>query len=528
MKKKFLLFLALGLAASVQAQNAPAAAPAPQPAPAAAPTVAEPAPAAAPAAESAPAAPAVAEPAPAAAPAAEPVAAAEPAPAANATADSTVADSAAAAPEQAAAADSTAAPAEEPVAAAEPAPATNAADSTVADSAAAAPEQVAVADSVKAATDSLAKDTSNVAKAPANKLGDILHGNAYNTVENEAAAATIGGNIAFPHFMFGSKLVYFDPIAEEGAVSFGDSWTYFLAFTNTEAMGNLTAGIAFQKFGASLDYSLGKTWRWTDHADGTDETERTTKPGSVVGASFSVNLGSFDILLNGKYMTPHGNHFQEQPNSKDEDDAWAASGYLGVSYSGDVYYWTLGVEGMRNEYKHKTSASELQVIDGKKYLITTKTTISDTLAHIMLTPAFTLGAAVLSSENANVYLGWNTFVPMYMFDDIDSVSDKHQEAALLFEPNILGEVQFSKYFMAFGGASYMWTAADYSDRKLNGEETKTVATEVGATTVNLGARFEYGPAAIEMAFEKVFMGNPFGAFSDRKPIVTSLGAFIYF
>ena len=486
MKKKFLLFLALGLAASVQAQNAPAAAPAPQPAPAAAPAVAEPAPAA-PAAEPAPAAPA------------------------------------------AAAADSAAAPAAEPVAAAEPAPAANAAaDSTVADSAATAPEQVAVADSVKAATDSLAKDTSNVAKAPANKLGDILHGNAYNTVGNEAAAATIGGNLAFPHFMFGSKLVYFDPIAEEGAVSFGDSWTYFLAFTNTEAMGNLTAGIAFQKFGASLDYSLGKTWRWTDHADGTDETERTTKPGSVVGASFSVNLGSFDILLNGKYMTPHGNHFQEQPNSKDEDDAWAASGYLGVSYSGDVYYWTLGVEGMRNEYKHKTSASELQVIDGKKYLITTKTTLSDTLAHIMLTPAFTLGAAVLSSENANVYLGWNTFVPMYIYDDIDSVSDKHQEAALLFEPNILGEVQFSKYFMAFGGASYMWNAAEYTDRKLSGEETKTVATEVGATTVNLGARFEYGPAAIEMAFEKVFMGNPFGAFSDRKPIVTSLGAFIYF
>jgi flagellar motor protein MotB len=527
MKKKFLLFLALGLAASVQAQNAPAAAPAPQPAPVAAPAPAEPAPAA-PAAEPAPAAPAAVAADSAATPAAETATAPEPAPATSAATDSTVADSAAAAPEQAAVADSaTAAPAEESVAAAEPAPAA-ATDSTVADSVATAPEQVTVADSVKAATDSLAKDTSNVAKAPANKLGDILHGNAYNTVGNEAAASTIGGNLTFPHFMFGSKLVYFDPIAEEGAVSFGDSWTYFLAFTNTEAMGNLTAGIAFQKFGASLDYSLGKAWRWTNHADGTDETERTTKPGSVVGATFSVNLGSFDILLNGKYMTPHGSHFLEQPNSEDEDDAWAASGYLGVSYSGDVYYWTLGVEGMRNEYKHKTSTSVLQVIDGKNYLITTKTTKSDTLAHIMITPAFTLGAAVLSSENANVYLGWNTFVPMYMFDEIDSVSDKHQEAALLFEPNILGEVQLSKYFMAFGGASYMWTAAEYSDRKLNEEETKTVATEVGATTVSLGARFEYGPAAIEMAFERVFLGNPFGAFSDKKSIVTSLGAFIYF
>ncbi|MBR2468841.1 MAG: hypothetical protein IKB43_01615 [Fibrobacter sp.] len=520
MKKKHLLLIALGLAARVQAQNAPASA--------AATPAAQPAPAVAPAPATAP----VAEPAPAAAPT-DSVAVAEPAPAA----DSTVADSTAAPAADQVATDSTAtpAPADSAVAVAEPAPA---ADSTVAetaaaapaDSAIAAPEQVAVVDSAKAVTDSVATDTSKVAKAPVNKLGDILHGNAYNTVGNEAAASTIGGNVGIPHFMFGSKLAYFDPVEQQGVVAFGDSWTYFLSFDNNDEadMGLLTAGIAFQKFGASLDYSLGKAWRWTDHADGTDETEKSSTAGSVVGANFSLNLGSFDILLSGHYATPYGNHFLDQPNSEIEDDAWAAQGYLGVSYSGDVYYWTLGVEGIRNEYKHKNSVSEIQVKDGKNYLVTTKTTLSDTLANVSIVPMFTLGAAVLSSENANVYLGLNTFLPMYNYDNIEGVSDRHRDAQLVFEPNILGEVQLSKYFMAFGGAKYTWTAAEYSDRELGGEKTKTVSTITNGTTVNLGARFEYGPTAVELAFTKQFLENPFSGFAEKDAIVTSLGAFIFF
>ncbi len=536
MKKKFLLLLALGLATSVQAQNAPATAPAnaanaanatavpvAEPAPAA--PAAQPAPAPAPANAASAAAVPVAEPAPAAPaaqPAAEPIAVAEPAPAADSVAT--------AEPEQAAApADSAAAP--EQVAVADTAKADSAAApeqaAAPADSAA-APEQVAVADSAKAATDSLANDTSKVAKAPVNKLGDILHGNAYNTVWNEAAAATIGGNIGYPHFMYGSKLAYFDPVAQQGAVAFGDSWTYFLSFDNNANMGLLTAGIAFQKFGASLDYSMGKHWRYTDHADKSEETEKSTDAGSMVGANVSANFGSFDVLFSGHYMTPYGDYFLSLPDSETEENAWAASGYVGLSYSGDVYYWTLGVEGMRNEYKHKTSNSEIKMIDGKNYRVTTTNTLTDTLAHIMITPSFSIGAAVLSSEKANVYLGLNTSVPMYSFDEIDSVCDKHNEALIIMTPNILGEVQLSKYFMAFGGASYDWVAAAYSDRELNKEKTETIATTVGATTVNLGARFEYGPTAVELAFTERFLENPFSGYADKSAIVTSLGAFIYF
>jgi hypothetical protein len=117
---------------------------------------------------------------------------------------------------------------------------------------------------------------------------------------------------------------------------------------------------------------------------------------------------------------------------------------------------------------------------------------------------------------------------MAMYGEIDSVCDKHMEASLLIEPNILGEVQLSKYFMAFGGASYDWVAAMFADRELNKEETKTIVSTMGGTTVNLGARFEYGPAAVELAFTKQFLENPFSGFADKGSIVTSLGAFIFF
>ena len=532
MKKRFHLLLALSLAASVQAQNASVAAPATQPASAEAPVAApasQPAPVAEPAAESAQPVETVSA-ADAASADSAANAVAEPAP----VTDSTIVDTAAS--EQVST--SNPEPSASPVAAVEAVPA----DSVVVDSAVAAPEQVAVADSAAsaesataAATDSLANDTSKVAKAPVNKLGDILHSNAYNTVGNEAAAATIGGNIGVPHYMHGSRLVYFDPMAQQGALAFGDSWTYFLYFDNNKKVPNaetelgfLTAGIAFSKFGASIDYSFAKNWRYTDHADGSEETEKNTTQGSIVGANLSANFGSFDVLVKGHYLYPNGQSILTLSDSENELDAWSAWGYVGVSYSGDVYYWTLGVDGTRNEYKNKTKNTEIKVMDGKNYMVTTKTSMSDTTAGIVIAPAFTIGAAVLSSENANVYLGLNTFVPMERYDEIDSVSDKHDEARLEFVPNILAEVQLSKYLMAFGGASYKWVAASYTNRKLDKEKEKTIATNMEETTVELGARFNYGPVAVEAAFTRQFLKNPFSGYGDKAAIVTSLGAFIFF
>ena len=117
---------------------------------------------------------------------------------------------------------------------------------------------------------------------------------------------------------------------------------------------------------------------------------------------------------------------------------------------------------------------------------------------------------------------------MERYDEIDSVSDKHDEARLEFVPNILAEVQLSKYLMAFGGASYKWVAASYTNRKLDKEKEKTIATNMEETTVELGARFNYGPVAVEAAFTRQFLKNPFSGYGDKAAIVTSLGAFIFF
>ena len=494
MKKKTFLFLALGLAATLQAQNAPVAASTTAPADSSAPAVAA---------------------------TANDSLAATPVAADSSTAKAVVADSAVAAPvatqDSAVAPVDTAKVAEAPV------------DSVIAkgepSSTTAAP-----ADSNVAAAPLPTKDSAKVevAKVPANKLGDIVHGNAYNSVGNEAAAATIGSNLSSPHKMHGTKIVYFDPLAEQGVIAFGNDWTYFLSFSNENQLGLLTAGMAFGKFGFSIDYSMSKAWRYTDHADGTSETEKFTAPGTLIGATVSTNLGSFDVVLSGHYQTPYGNSLLSLPNSEQEHEAWAADGYLGLSYSGDLIYWTFGVGGMRNDSKFKSSISEIKVVDGKNYLATTKTSISDTLSNIEVVPEFSIGAAALSSENANVYLGLNASGSIVMYDEIEGLNDKHYDAYLLLSPNILGEVQLSKYFMAFGGASFNWVAAEYTTRELNNEKNEIIATVTNSTTVNLGARFEYGRAALELAFEKTFLENPFGAFSSTDGIVSSLGAFINF
>jgi hypothetical protein len=50
----------------------------------------------------------------------------------------------------------------------------------------------------------------------------------------------------------------------------------------------------------------------------------------------------------------------------------------------------------------------------------------------------------------------------------------------------------------------------------------------GITTANVGLRLEYEIAAIEMAFTKQFISNPFGAFSTTDEMATSIGMFINF
>lgn len=526
--KKNLLFLALGLAVSAQAQEAAPQAAEPQSAnnSQAAVAPATSAPQVAPAAESAPAQ--------AAAPEAAPVADAQAAPAveptAAAPAEQQVAESA---PAQAAAPE--AQPAEAPAPVAEPAPDQAAAPEAAPAEVAAAPESAPAADST---AQPVAVDSAAVAAvqpeapvAPAKTpsvLDGILHGNAYNTVGNEAAGSTVDGDMTFPHKMHGHKMVYFEPINQKATVSFGETTTYYLAFDNTEKLGLLTAGVAFDKFGFAIDGAMGKTWEYDSFADGSEKTVKTTVGGTMAGAAASMAAGPVDIVLRGHYINPDDIAYVDEPNKEEESQIWDATGSLAVSYGGEAISWTFGVDFLRHDAKNKIKESTLQVIDGKNFLATTKSTVSDTSSRIEVVPSFSVGGAVLEAENARVYLGLNTYFPLAQYDEIEGVVEKHKEAAAYLSPNIFGEIMLGKYVMAFGGANYEWKAASFRQHTFAGDDQKDVESNTGTANVNLGARFQYDRAALEMSFTQQFLQNPFGSFSSTDEIAVNIGAFINF
>ena len=95
-------------------------------------------------------------------------------------------------------------------------------------------------------------------------LDKILHGNAYNLVGNEAAAATVAGEMAIPHHMVNRNFAYFEPVDEEGVVSFGKGTTFFFAFNNSDDLALVSAGLARESFGILLQGAVGKQWRYVD------------------------------------------------------------------------------------------------------------------------------------------------------------------------------------------------------------------------------------------------------------------------
>lgn len=571
--KKTFFVVALGLAAGLQAQEAapkttPTAAPAvAAPAPAAAQPAVTPAPAPAPAPEAAPAQQQAAAPQPvvtpapapapeaapaeqaaAPAPAAQPVVTPAPAPEA-APAEQAAAPSPEAAPaEQAAAPAPEAAPAEQAAAPApEAAPADSAAAAPAAETAAAEqPATEATADSVAqapAAVDSAAAATTAAAEqaaAPAKtlpaapNLDGVIHGSAYNSVGNEAAGATIGGDMSIPHKMRGHKLAYYEPINEFGAVSFGENTTFFMAFDNSEDLGLFTAGFAWNSFGFSLDLSAGafrdeQTFVATEtEAEHTDKVTAVNK-GSLAGATFSMKAGVVDLALNGYFTFPETFSEIEVPYSKVDYHNFEYGGQFLVSKANNPFFsWTAYIGGFRADAKTKSTISHEEDSKGIKTLITEVSEVSDSSSRIEAVAGFNFGSTVLANENARVYVGLNSTVAGVAFDKIDDIRSRDNQYGLYLAPNIFGEVALSKYFMAFAGATHQWAAFEYRDAAMPAVEIKTMDVQAGATEVDLGARFQYDMFAVELSLADSFIRNPFGAFSDTHEIGANIGAFINF
>lgn len=122
----------------------------------------------------------------------------------------------------------------------------------------------------------------------------------------------------------------------------------------------------------------------------------------------------------------------------------------------------------------------------------------------------------------------NTSIPVVVYDEIEGITDSRVKVSAKLTPNIFGEVALSKYFMAFGGASFDWNAFSYEKKELNSNEEKSRETISNKTTVNRGSRFQYNRIALEATMTKTFLQNPFAGFSKTDGIVLDIGAFINF
>lgn len=163
---------------------------------------------------------------------------------------------------------------------------------------------------------------------------------------NEAAGATITGNMAMPRKMFGTKAVYFEPISERAIVSFGEARTYFLGFDNSQNLGLLTAGMAFGKFGFSVDGSLGKQWLDVKN-DAGEQNAINTFGGSMIGATISLLAGPVDVAVSGHFIKPNTETYLKTPTSEMDPKSWSATGNATVAYAGNTICWSAGVDVLR-------------------------------------------------------------------------------------------------------------------------------------------------------------------------------------
>ena len=366
-------------------------------------------------------------------------------------------------------------------------------------------------------------------KTSARPLDKVLHGNAYNPVSNEAAAATVESEMVIPHRMFSRHFAYFEPVDQEGVVAFGESMTYFFAFDNNKDLALVTAGLALSRFGLMVQGAVGKNWSYVDNDDsGAEETIKETDAGTAIGGTLSARLGGLDFAIKGSYEHPEGETAVYGGNIETETDNWIAGGKILVSSSETNFSWTFGVGVYRYNVKNNVTEKNVFERGGKYYVETLSEHMTDTTARIEVVPELNVGGAILTHERARVFLGLNMMVPMVAYDRIKGVCSRHNEYAFVATPNILGEVRLGEYVMAFGSASHQWDVFRYKDTYIDDESTKKLDISSGVTTANIGMRLEYEMAALEVAFTKQFLSNPFGSFSHTDEVMTSIGMFINF
>lgn len=392
-------------------------------------------------------------------------------------------------------------------------------------------QEVAPASSATAIT--LVEESSSsavVEEAPVTS-GDkfnVLRGNAYNNVSNEAAASTIGGNMAAPYKMFGSKLVYLEPTLDNAVVSFGTGTTYFIGFDNSKSLGLLQLGFAKNSFGLEIYTAIGKTWM-SQEPEGSETSSYRASKDDDIGAIFSAKLGSLDLTANLDWLTTANELTTNEKGDKfettDEADYWDAKAKISLSNapSAKDVAWSAGVTLLRHnltEYYEEKTENKTTEIESATFD-----------SHIEIMPEFNIGTKVLEAENARVFLGLNTVVPVMIFDDIEGSDYYYRQDHIGFgiftQPNILAELALSENWLTFGGAAYTWNVFSM-DMLTESKADITAMTMVsGAISVNAGVRFQYKNFALEASVLDSFYNNPLEGFGGDN-FIANIGGFILF
>ena len=380
----------------------------------------------------------------------------------------------------------------------------------------AAPAEVAAAPAVAPETAAPAPE-GVVRKGPPKTPFTVLHGNAYNRVENEAAGDNVDVllNKSLTKMAF-NKFFYIEPSGEKGVVSLGG---FFAAMDISGELGRAIAGYATPSFAVEARVGLGQIKTETKNVD-----IKETVEGDDWGLTLSKTLGGYSLTLAGDWTT-YAKETNTDPKRGPETEQryrdLDASLILSNGPSAQKHFWSTGVAFNRHE-------DEMEV-DG--------TLIGDSLtSNVTIVPVFSYGSPVLRASYANVYMGVNAAVPVTIYDKADmrdSTSGELKEASLFtvglsLTPNILGEVLLTESLMLFGEAGYTWEAFRYIDSKTPYDEVKVKESIADKVEASLGFRYQYKDwAACEFAFGDSFFTDTKSIFNGEGVFV-SFGAFIYF
>lgn len=357
----------------------------------------------------------------------------------------------------------------------------------------------------EAATPAAVEEPAPVKKNPFN----VLHGRAYNTVGNEAAADNINGLLARPDNFAGRQFFYIEPADKFGVFSVG---SIFGALDISGDLGRGTIGYAKPGFGFSIHGSLGQFY-----FDGDEGKKHSTEEGDDIGLNLSKVLGNYVVTLNADWKTFKSEVGVDPAFGSSSDENYRdLTVTIGLSNapSAKGTSWSAGITGMRHESNTEVAG---KVID------------EGADSYVKVEPYFNFGALGLKSEHARFYAGVNASFPVYIFDEYEcnmkgkKVDQGLTEFGLVLVPNILGEVALTENTLVFGEAAFDWLAYGYgSGNDENGSEYSLMQSHMNKVTADVGIRYQYQDfAAIELAFGDA-------VFTDTKSIFNGQGTFVSF